>query len=304
MLRRLRIQDGKLVESDQTNGQVHVYITPTPEEKRYLIDVLKLDEHTLQSAMDPDELSRLEYEPEHVALIFKRPKNYSSEDNFIFRVASTGVFLFRDRLVIVMAEEAPLFEGRQFAKLGGLPDILLKLVYRSIFHFEEHLKVINMISSQLEQEVNLSMENKHLLSLFTLEKSLVYYLNAINSNGVLIEKLKNQAAKIGFTPENLEFLDDIIIENNQCREQANIYSNVLSSLMDARASIVSNNLNTLMKTLNLITIGIMLPTFVVSAFSMNVEFPLKYHVNAFWFILAFAFSSAIGLAFWFRHKRW
>jgi len=204
-----------------------------------------------------------------------------------------------------VAEETPLFEGRQFARVAGLQDVLLKLIYRSIFHFEEHLKVINMISGELEHEVNSAMENKHLLSLFTLEKSLVYYINALNANAVLVEKLKNQAAKIGFTPENLEFLDDTIIENNQCREQAQIYSNVLSGLMDARASIVNNNLNLLMKTLNLITIGIMLPTFVVSAFSMNVAMPFdKDHPVTFWLIIAAAGSSAIALAMWFRYKRW
>ena len=117
------------------------------------------------------------------------------------------------------------------------------------------------------------MENKYLINLFSLEKSLVYYLNAINSNGVLIEKIRHNAARIGFTQEKMELLDDIIIENNQCYRQAEIYSNILASLMDARVSIVSNNLNVLMKTLNIITIAIMVPTFVVSRFSMNVKIP-------------------------------
>ncbi|MFB3892106.1 MAG: magnesium transporter CorA family protein [Phycisphaerae bacterium] len=305
MLKRLRIIDGRLAEADTANGQVHVYISPDESERKRLIDDLKLDEHTLNSSLDPDELSRLEFEPEHVALIFKRPKNYSSEDNFVFKVASTGLFFFKDRLIIVLAEDAPLFEGRQFAKVTSLQDVMLRLIYRSIFHFEEHLKVINMISSQLEHEVNTAMENKHLLNLFTLEKSLVYYLNAISSNAVLIEKLKNSAAKIGFTPENIEFLDDIIIENNQCHEQAQVYSNVLSSLMDARASIVSNNLNRLMKTLTLITITIMLPTLVVSLFSMNVLMPFdKDHPASFWGIATLAAASVLVAVMIFRYKKW
>ena len=99
------------------------------------------------------------------------------------------------------------------------------------------------------------MENRYLLNLFTLEKSLVYYLNAINSNGMVIEKIRHNAAKIGFSQESLELLDDIIIENDQCLKQAEIYSNILTGLMDARGSIVSNNLNVLMKTLNIITVG-------------------------------------------------
>ena len=304
MLRKMQICNGRLVENDGPESTVYVYVAPDDTEKRYLVDQLKLDEHTLNSALDPDELSRLEFEPDHVALIFKRPKNYSAADAFLFKVTSTGLFLFKDRLVIVIADDAALFEGKQFFRVQSLPDLLLKLIYRSIYHFVEHLKVINAISGELESHVNTAMENKHLLNLFTLEKSLVYYLNGISSNGVLIEKLKNSAVKIGFDPTNLEFLDDVLIENNQCHGQAEIYSQVLSGLMDARASIVSNNLNLLMKTLNIITIAIMIPTFVVSAFSMNLRLPLESHQLAFWIVMGMAAASEILVIWWWRRNWW
>jgi magnesium transporter len=174
---------------------------------------------------------------------------------------------------------------------------------RSVLHFLEHLKVINSISEELEQKINTSMENRFLISLFALEKSLVYYLNAINTNGVLLEKLRNNAIKIGFNQDDLEYLDDLIVENSQCYRQAEIYSNILASLMDARVSIVSNNLNVLMKRLNIITIGIMVPTFVVSAFSMNVGIPLSRHPFAFWIIMGLAAVSVGGfMAFWRSNK--
>jgi magnesium transporter len=302
MLKRLRICDGKLIESDAADGQVHLYVCPDDAEKRYLIDELKIDEHTLNSALDPDELSRVEFEPEHVAIIFKRPRNYSSADGFLFKAGSTGLFLFKDRLVIVISEDVLLFEGRQFAKVRDLQDVLLKVIYRRIFHFEEHLKVINMISEELEGEITTAMTNKNLLNLFTLEKSLVYYLNAINTNGKVIERLRANAPRMNFSPENIEFLDDVFIENNQCYEQAEIYSQVLSSMMDARATIVSNNLNVLMKTLNLIMIMLMLPTLVVSIFSMNVAFPLQTHPLAFWLILGLALAGAttVALVWWYK----
>jgi magnesium transporter len=304
MLRQLNLVDGKLVESHNGPGAVSVYIAPDESERKFLIEHLKIDEHTLNSSLDPDEPSRLEYEPEHVAMIFKRPKRYSAADNFLFKVASTGAFIFRDRLIIVIAEDVPLFEGKPFAKIQSIQDITLRLIYRSIAHFVEHLRGIDAISSELEQQIYASMENKHLVHLFMLEKSLVYYLNAVNSNGALIEKLKNNAAKLGFSPENVEFLDDIMIENNQCRIQTEIYSQVLASLMDARASIVSNNVNIRVKALTLITILIMLPTLIVSIFSMNVKIPIAWHQDAFWIItgLASATSAVIGL-FWWR-KKW
>jgi magnesium transporter len=304
MLKKLQISQGKLVEADNGSPLVYVYVAPDENERRYLVDTLGIDEHTLTSALDPDELSRLEFEPEHVAMIFKRPKHYSAEDNFLFKIASTGIFMFKDRLIIVVTEDAPLFEGKPFIKLSSVQDIVLKLIYRAIVHFVEHLRGINMMSDSIEHEINTAMENKQLLNLFTLEKSLVYYLNAIRSNGVLIDKLRNNASKMGFNPDNLEFLDDVLIENNQCHGQAEIYSQVLSGLMDARASIVSNNLNLRMKTLTLVTIMIMLPTLVVSLFSMNVVIPIAYHPHAFWFISAMATASTVLVALLWWHRRW
>lgn len=303
MLQRMKLVDSKLTP-DGDAGNVLVYVNPDEHERKYLADALKLDEHTLGSSLDPDELARLEFEPDHVAVISKRPRNYSSEDTFVFRVASIGLFLFSDRLIIVVSEEVPLFQGKQFLKVSSLQELVLKIIYSSIYHFVEHLRVINAVSDALEEQINASMQNKYLLNLFSLEKSLVYYLNAINSNGKLIERLKNSAVKLSFTPENIEFIDDMIIENSQCYEQAEIYSNILASMMDARVSIVSNNLNWLMKTLTIITISIMLPTLVVSLFSMNVEFPGRDHPLAFWFILILALGSVAFVRLMWWWKRW
>lgn len=304
MVRSFQLCDGRIEACPAEAATVDFYIAPTEEEKRHLVEDLKIDEHTLASALDPDELARLEFEPEHLALIFKRPKNYSAEDLYLFRVTSAGYFLFKDRLVAVLAEDIPLFEGRLFARLSHPHEVMLKMIYRAIFHFIEHLKIINRISEELEQKINRAMENRNLLNLFTLEKSLVYYLNAINSNAMVIEKLKNASAKIGLDQESVELLDDIIIENTQCFKQAEIYSNILTGLMDARGTIVGNNLNVLMKTLNIITIGIMVPTLVVSAFSMNVGIPFSRHPLAFWFIIGLAAASVGTFMLFWKIKKW
>lgn len=304
MVRHYQILDRKLIEVPEGPCEVTIYVNPDENERKYLLNELKLDEHTFQSALDPDELSRVEFEPEHVALIFKRPKNYSVQDQFLFKVGSTGAFLFKDRLIVVLAEDAPVFDGVQYARQFSPAGLVLKLIFRSIVHFREHLKVISRISDDLQDKINTALENRHLINLFTLQKSLVYYLNSINSNGALIEKLKINATRIGFTAEELEMIDDTLIENAQCLKQADIYSNILASLMDARASIVSNNLNVLMKTLNIITIGIMVPTFVVSAFSMNVEIPFQHNPMAFLLIMGLAIASVAALYVFWRYKKW
>jgi magnesium transporter len=286
-----KIHESRLVADDQEQGPISVFVSPTEQERRYLVDELKIDEHTFLSALDPDELSRVEFEPEHVAIIFKRPRNYSEGQQITFGVASTGLFLFQDRLRIVVGDDAGLLDGGPAFRAKSLPGLVLRLFSRAIIHFREHLRGINMVSDELQGEINRAMENKHLISLFSLQKSLVYYVNAIHANGALLDKLRHTASRVGFSNEELEFLDDLIIENMQCARQAEMSSNILASLMDARASIVANNLNVLMKRLNVITIGIMVPTLVVSAFSMNVHIPMEDFKPAFWVILSMALAS-------------
>jgi magnesium transporter len=304
MLYRMELANGKLTRTENESGNVYVYINPDDQERKHLVEVNKLDEHTLASSLDPDELARLEFEPDHTALIFKRPQNYCSADRFVFKVASTGLFLFADKLIIILNDNVALFQGKQFTKVNSLLDLMLKMIYISIFHFVEHLKIINTVCDTLEEQINASMQNKYLLNLFSLEKSLVYYLNSINSNSKLIERLRNNAIKIGITGENLEFVDDMHIENSQCYEQAEIYSNILASMMDARVSIVSNNLNWLMKTLTIITIAIMLPTLIVSIFSMNVYFPGRDHPAMFWVVIALALISVLFVRVFLWWKKW
>jgi magnesium transporter len=304
MLRHYQIVNNKIEETADEKSPILMSVNPDEKEKRFLIDTYCLDEHTVNSALDPDEPARLECEPNHIAIVFKRPKNYSGADQLLFKATTVGVFFFGEFLIVVIGEDTNLFEGKPFSKVSSPREVLLKLIYRSIFHFLEHLKIINLLSDEVEQKINRAMENRFLINLFTLQKSLVYYQNAINSNSGLIEKVRHNSARIGFTTEEIELLEDILIENNQCYRQAEVYSNILASLMDARASIVSNNLNVLMKTLNIITIAIMVPTFVVSVFSMNVKIPMAYHPFAFLGIIGLSAVAMLAfLAFW-KYRKW
>jgi magnesium transporter len=305
MLRRYLIENARILPTEDENAPILFYVNPDEAEKRLLVDTYQIDEHTLNSALDPDEQARLECEPGHIALIYKRPKNYSGEDQLLFKASTMGVFFFGERLILVSAEDTTLFEGKQLAKVANVRELVIRLVYRAIFHFMEHLRIITQIADDVEQKINRAMENRFLINLFTVQKSLVYYQNAVSSNGALIEKIRHNAAKFGFTQEEMELLDDVAVENAQCGRQAEVYTNILASLMDARASIVSNNLNVLMKTLNIITIAIMVPTFVVSVFSMNVTLPFGLRaLPAFWVIMGLAAVSVVGFYVFWKFKRW
>ena len=269
MIKRFKIENHQILPTETEVAAIWVVVNPTEDEKRWLVGNFSLDEHNFASAFDPEEPTRLEFEPDHLELIFKRPKNYSSKDHFLFKVSSMGLFLFKDKLILALSEDINMFSGKYFKQVKGIREVFLKLIYNSIFHFMEHLKVINMIAEELENKINSSMENKSLLNLFTLEKSLVYYLNATNSNAYVIDRLKHNAEKIGLSTRSQEFLDDITIENNQCMRQADVYSSILAGLMDARASIVSNNLNVLMKNLNAVVIAVAVPSFFAGVGGMS-----------------------------------
>lgn len=274
MIQYYQIADGRIQEAESASANVFLISSPTLAERSLLTERWNLDEHNVNSALDPDEISRLEFEDDHTMMILKRPRSYSADNQFQFKVSSVGVFLFADKMVILVDSDAPWFwQDKRFARITNFKMMTLRILGYCTDHFMGHLKVISQISDELEQQINDSMENKYLIYLFTLNKGLVYYLKAISSNMLLLQKMTT-ANKSPFSEEEKEMLEDLTIDNSQCHRIAEIYSNILASMMDARASIVGNNLNILMNRLNIITVAIMLPTFVVSLFSMNVPLPM------------------------------
>jgi magnesium transporter len=298
MQKTYQLANDRLCEIQEKDGPILVFVNPDKAECKYLADTHRLDEHTLGSALDPDEISRLEFEPDHTAIILKRPKNYSSMDDLLFKVTSIGVFIYSEKIIIVMAEDIQIFEHdpKHTMKIRSIKDVFLKILFGTITHFLMHLKIINQISEALEQKINTSMENKYLLNMFTLQKSLVYYLNGITYNVTLFEKLKNAALKVGFTPEQMEVLEDTAIENLQCLKQAEIYTNILSSLMDARASIVNNNLSLLIKRLTIINIVFLPITFIASLGGMS-EFSAMTQGLPMWVSYSIFTAAMVAIAF-------
>jgi magnesium transporter len=200
-------------------------------------------------------------------------------------------------------------DEKRFSKIDSLNTFVLRVLSYAIYHFNEHLKIINRINDDLELRLNTSMENKYLLSMFSLNKGLIYYVSALNSNDTLLKKLQ-MGRSLNWTEAERELLEDIQIENGQSLQQANIYANILTSMMDARASVINNNVNSLMKNLTIVTISISLPTFFASLFGMNVQLPFGMNGDAvvgspatFWAIIAVCILSVVlFLGFWMRKK--
>jgi magnesium transporter len=297
MLQEYGIREGQLVPCDEQKGLVKVFTSPDVIERNYLEHTCRISPHNISSAMDPDEIGRLEFENDHTMLLIKSPKNYSSSDNFLFKVTSVGVFVYKEVLVIIMNnQETSILEGRQAFKIASLNDALLKILYGTIAHFLGHLKVISLLSDSLEHKINSSMANEHLLNMFTIEKSLIYYLNGINSNSVVMDKLKSNATRIGLSSENLALLDDIIIENNQCNKQAEIYSNILVGLDGARGAIVNNNMNQLIKRLTVVSV-VFMPLNVIAGIGGMSEFSGVTEGVPKWLSYSLFALGMVGIAF-------
>jgi magnesium transporter len=273
MLKKFDIADNTIVQSDKNDNTIDLYINPDENEKQNILAVLDFDEHTLSSALDPDEVSRVEFEKDYTFIIWKRPNNYSFNSQLQFNVSSIGIFLTHRKIIVILKEDYDLYDRREFKKVNSIVDYLLKILFYTVRHYVDHIKAINMMSKELQAKITISLENKYLVQMFNLSESLVYYINAINANNTVLIKLKNSAYKIGFTEEEIELLDDLIIESNQCYKQAEIYSTILGGLMDARGNLINNNMNTLLKKLTIINV-IFLPLNLLASIGGMSEFSM------------------------------
>ena len=261
---------------DPERVDVLVYTAPDSKEMREVTEKLSLDPHDLESALDADEISRVEFTPECVSIIWKQPKNVSVAEQLRFDVGSMGLFLHQHRLTVILDEDTLSFAGKEFKRCGSSTDVLLKLLDHTVRHYLGHLKVIKQLTSDLGAKITGSMANQYLLQMLALAESLIYYINAIEANGGVLAKLSTHTQRLGLNADQIERLHDIVVDNQQCARQARIYSDVVSGLMDARGTIINNNVSVLLKKLTLISI-IFLPLNLIASIGGMSEFSMMTH---------------------------
>lgn len=273
MIQHYRLHEGRLLACAEQGARVLWFSEPDAAEKGVLLERFHLDDHALASALDLDEVSRIEFHPNALFLICKRPENYSGHDSFSFDVSSFGVLLAHDQMVLLCPDDSQLADLGLHRPMTQPLDVLLELLFNNIHHYLGHLKVIKMIARELQQQFNASMDSRHLVQMFNLSESLVYYINAIDSNGSVLTRLRNHALKNQYGADSLALIDDMIIENDQCHKQAQIYSTVFASLMDARGNLVNNNTNNLLRKLTLINV-VFLPLNLLASIGGMSEFSM------------------------------
>jgi magnesium transporter len=289
-----RLHDGRLLACTESEASVLWFSHPDAHEKAVLLKRFHLDDHALASALDPDEVSRIEFHPNALFLICKRPENYSGHDSFSFDVSSFGVLLTHDQMVLLCPDDSQLADLGLHRPMAQPLDVLLELLFNNIHHYLGHLKVIKMIARELQQQFNASMDSRHLVQMFNLSESLVYYINAIDSNGSVLTRLRNHAHKNQYSPDSLGLIEDMIIENDQCHKQAQIYSTVFASLMDARGNLVNNNTNNLLRKLTLINV-VFLPLNLLASIGGMSEFSMMTTPIPWWISYPALLTGMAGL---------
>ncbi|EGD48457.1 Mg2 transporter protein CorA family protein [Ruminiclostridium papyrosolvens DSM 2782] len=266
-------------------------INPTEEEIVKVHNTLGVEMDFLKAALDEEERARIESDNGQTLIIVDVPIVEKEAKLNVYTTIPLAIILIKHMIITVCLKEDTILNDFANNRVKSFltqfkTRFVLQILYRNATRYLQYLKHIDKTSSRVEQEVYKSMKNKEVIQMLKLEKSLVYFSTALKSNEVVLEKLM-KFEYIKNYPEDQELLEDVIIENKQAIEMANIYSSILSGTMDAFASVISNNLNIVMKFLTSVTIVMAIPTMISSFFGMNVDLPLR-GGHSFWFIVIIA----------------
>lgn len=282
-------------------------VDPSASEISWL-QSLKIPHDYLTYPLDVDERPRTERENGDLLIVLRIPVFQGLAVDVPYTTIPLGIILTDRYLISVCKRDNDLLHeftsGRvRDLKTGKRQRFVLRVLLSTATKYLFYLREINKMVDALEDQLQLSTRNKEVLELLKFQKSLTYFTTALKSNELMMERLQRSQLFKTY-PEDEDLLEDVITENQQAIEMTNISSNILSSMMDAFASIISNNLNAVMKFLASITIILSLPTMIASFYGMNVGLPLFDHPLAFAMILGLSLVIAISVAYLFSKRDW
>ena len=306
-------QNGRLEELEQPQPTCWVNISP-PFDQKELARIAKqfnIPLDFLTDSLDVDERSRYEKEDDVRLILVNTPllNEINSENEAIYITVPIGIILTIDHMITISAYENPILQKFLDGKVKNFNPssesrFVLQLMEQNVLRFLSCLKKLNLKRNLIEKELYDSSQNRELRQLLSIEKSLVYFVNSLSANELVKMKMKRtDFLGIRADEDKTDLFEDIIIDNSQALEMANVYTNILNGTMEAYASIISNNLNQVIQRLTLITIILMLPTLIASLYGMNVPLPFKDSPYAFPLILVFSVVISLLMALWFRRKR-
>ena len=301
------VETNKTVEIDEIKKGCWInLVSPTDAEIKKVCKSVKIEEDFIRYSLDYEEKARIDIEDEDNTILFIIDVPILDKENneTIHTTIPLGVIVVRDDYFITVS----LKQTRVISDLKQNSIVtykksrsILQIFYKNSELFLRELKKINKEKEVAEKELNTSMRNKELLKMLNIEKSLVYFTTSLKSKELVMEKtMKGRIIKL--YEEDEDILEDAIIENKQAIEMAKTYSDILSGTMDTYASIISNNLNIVMKFLTLVTIVLAIPTLLFSMWGMNVELPFQHNPYGFLWILGITIVITLIVIWWFKKK--
>ncbi len=273
---------------------------------------LGIESDFLTDPLDIEERARYERYEEARSIILNTPvfNDTDKENDPIFITVPLGIILRNNKIITISSVESPVIEKFLDNKVKGFDPknetlFILQIFEQTVRLFLEDLRKLNLRRNLIEQELYHSSRSEELRSLLRIEKSLVYFVNSLNANELLKLKMKRtDFLNLRNNEDFNELFEDIIVDNNQAREVAQLYTNILNGTMEAYASIISNNLNKFINRLTVVTIILMVPTLISSFFGMNVPMPfdLENKSTAFYLVLFLSSIFSLLLAWIFKRK--
>lgn len=299
MIRIFKTIDGVIHKIPQAEEGSWVALTnPSQDELSMISETYHIDLNDLKSPLDEEERSRIEVEENYTLIILDIPTTEMRQGKECFYTIPFGI-IFTDELIFtVCLEDTPVLTVFMDGRMRNFytqkkTRFIYQMLYRNAAMFLQFLRIIDKKSEEIEKKLHISQRNQELIEMLELEKSLVYITTSLRGNEVVLEKLMRNTS-IPRYEDDEELLEDVITENKQAIEMGKIYSDILSGTMDAFASVISNNLNIVMKFLSVITIVLTVPTIVTSAFGMNVGgIPFSDHPFGFWIIVGVSFALTL-----------
>lgn len=278
MVQIFKTREGKLYELPCFEEGAWMHLTdPEDAEVKAVAEELGLEEDYLRAALDEEESPRVESDGGQTLIIVDLPTVQPEGRTFVYNTIPLGIIYFDRGIVTVCLKESTILENFMEGRVRGFSTVkktrfVLQLLYRNASRFLQYLKQIDKASMLVENELHKSMKNRELIQMLKLEKSLVYFSTSLTGNEMVLEKML-KIEDVKKFPEDTDLLEDVIVENKQAIEMCNIYRDILSGTMDAFASIISNNLNIVMKLLASLTIVLSIPSIVSGFFGMNTVIP-------------------------------
>ncbi|HDD0826165.1 magnesium transporter CorA family protein [Staphylococcus aureus] len=273
---------------DHTASWINV-VEPDREEIENLMEQYNIPEDFIRDPLDSEESSRIEYDEDtgYSLIIIDLPiVNSTNRSVLSFVTIPLGIIIGNGIIVTVCDTENEFLENlpKRDINLKFHSRFALEILTTIADHYNRNLRLLNKSRIRIEKELKNNITNKQLFKLMEVEKSLVYFLAALKGNDTIIKKLFRLPAIKRFE-EDEELLEDLIIENNQAIETTELHQRILESITTSYASLLSNDMNTIMKTLTLFTVLLTLPTLVFSFFGMNVPLPIDDHSYISWIIV-------------------